>query len=232
MLLKIFENVEGGEKKEAIEHLIRNSSPSQDYFLMVILSVSMATIGVLLDSIIILIGSMLIAPVLYPVLGIGMGLSIFNFSLVARSAYTILQSLVVSLLFAVFISLFFKHPEVLSFDLVHAFTNLGTYIMYSIVALIAGLAASFSLVKPELSDSFPGIVISVSLVPPLAIAGIAGTQGDGVLAVNMLLIFGSNIASMIIASGIVFSLMNFYVGRRVAEKTIKEEQEEIKEENE
>lgn len=232
MLFGIFENVESKEKSEAIEGLIRRSSPSQDYFLMVIFSISMATLALLLDSLIVLIGSMLLAPVLYPVIGIGMGIAIFDGDLIVRSAYTLVQSFVVALLFAVLLGMIFSDQHGLNLDIVNALRNIEAYAMYLVVSVIAGLAASFSLVKPELSESFPGIAVAVSLVPPLALAGLAGTHMDVPLTIDMLTLFGSNVVGIIAGSTITFLFMNFHVKRKVAEKAIEEEEEELEEEQE
>jgi len=58
----------------------------------VILSVSMAAFGVLLDSTIILMGSMLIASVLYPTLSLALGIVLADDKLMLRAFYTILKS--------------------------------------------------------------------------------------------------------------------------------------------
>lgn len=57
-----------------------------------ILSVSMAAFGVLLDSTIILMGSMLIASVLYPTLSLALGIVLADDKLMLRAFYTILKS--------------------------------------------------------------------------------------------------------------------------------------------
>ncbi|MEX1026589.1 MAG: DUF389 domain-containing protein [Candidatus Paceibacterota bacterium] len=230
MLLGVFENVENTEKKEAIENLIRASSPRQDFFLMVILSISMATFGIILDSLIILIGSMLIAPVLYPVLGVGMGTAILDRNLLVRSAYTLAQSVVIALLYAVLLALLFTDTTTFSTELVERMATIQSFALYFFVSFVAGLAASFSLVKPQLSESLPGVAISVSLVPPLALAGIAGAAQSLTITGSMLLLFGVNILGVVTACTLVFLFMDLHVTRSVARSTLKDETKEIKEE--
>ncbi|MEE9188225.1 MAG: DUF389 domain-containing protein, partial [Anaerolineales bacterium] len=48
------------------------SHPSFDFFLLVILSGTIATMGLLTDSVAIIIGAMLVAPLMSPILGMGM----------------------------------------------------------------------------------------------------------------------------------------------------------------
>ena len=81
------------DKAKAIEDLIYNSSPRQDFFLMVVLSVLMATFGLLLNSPTIIIGSMLVAPILFPIMGLSMGIVMVDSKLISRSIRTILKSM-------------------------------------------------------------------------------------------------------------------------------------------
>jgi len=81
------------DKAKAIEGLIASSSPRQDFFLMVVLSVLMATFGLLLNSPAVIIGSMLVAPILFPIMGLSMGIVMVQKKLIKRSVRTILQSM-------------------------------------------------------------------------------------------------------------------------------------------
>ena len=231
MINGIFDNVENSQREEAIETLVANSSPRQDFFFMVILSTSMAALGILMDSVIILIGSMLIAPVLYPVLGLAMGAAVLDDDLSLRSAYTLVRSIIVALLFSAFIGQFADH-SVVTFSVVEAMLDVGSNGLYFAVAFIAGLAASLSMIKPQMSESFPGVVVSVSLVPPLALAGIAMANMDIGLSSTMLVIFVINILGIMAGSAVVFTLMRFQVKKRFAEKTVESDKKEVEKEEE
>jgi len=231
MPFSLFENVDKEEKKDAIDRLVTSSSPSQDYFFMVILSLSMASLGIILDSLILVIGSMLIAPVLYPVLGIGMGLAILDDQLPIQSAYTLGQSVVVSLIYAGLIGLLFLDGQVMSLGIVQIIADVQSFVMYFIVAMIAGFAASLSSVKPTLSESFPGVAVAVSFVPPLALAGLAASQMNVQLASAMISLFCANVIGMVIASTVLFWFMKLHVKKQYAERTVEKEQAEVEEEN-
>lgn len=100
----------------------------------------------------------------------------------------------------------------------------------SIIAILAGFAASFALVKPQLNETLPGIAISVAIIPPLAVTGI------GIANLNLLLISGSfllflvNLIGVVFASMITFSLMNFYAQRSEAKKSITKEDQKMRRE--
>jgi len=228
MHIGIFENVENKQKENTIEALIASSSPRPDFFFMVILSITMASIGILLDSLIVLLGSMLIAPVLYPVLGIAMGVAVFDEKLLLRSAYTLCQSIVVALLFSVGIGILFN-GSITELDIITIIHTTPSMIMSLLVAIIAGCAASLSMIQPHMSESFPGVAVSVSLVPPLALAGIAASDLHIALVGDMILLFLINIVGIISASAFLFLSMKFSVKKKFTEKSVEADKEEVAE---
>jgi uncharacterized hydrophobic protein (TIGR00271 family) len=151
MVLVLFNNLTNRDKTHAVERLISASTPSQDFFLMVVLAVATATFGLLLNNVAVIIGSMLIAPILYPILSLSLGISMSNFQLVKRSFYTLLKSVVFSVIISAAAALLFANqltgltPEILS--------RVETTLPYVAIAVIAGLAGSFALVKPQLNET-------------------------------------------------------------------------------
>jgi len=74
-------------------------------------------------------------------------------------------------------------------------------LLYLAVAVIAGIAVSFTLVRPELSETLAGIAVSVALIPPLAVLGI------GIAKLNLLVVSGSLVLLLINVIGIVVASM-------------------------
>ena len=62
------------DKSKAVEKLITDSTPDFDFFLLMTLSMLMATFGLLIDSAAVVIGSMLIAPLLSPIFSFSLGI--------------------------------------------------------------------------------------------------------------------------------------------------------------
>lgn len=227
-MITIFGNVEEADKTKAVEKLIENSTPRKDFFIFVVLSTAMAALGIMISSVPVIIGSMLIAPMLYPILSIAIGLSISDNKLIYRSFYTFLKSVVWAIIASVVVSMFFADRQsLLNLDIIIrtevALVDLG-------IAIIAGIAASLALVKPHLNESIPGVAISAALVPPLAAVGIAITTFKWELFRQSLLLFIISAFGIIVSSLIVFVLLNFSKKKTVVDKTIKEEDKEIKEE--
>ncbi|MFH1188830.1 MAG: TIGR00341 family protein [bacterium] len=227
MFISLFENLSEEDKSNAVERLISTSTPSSDFFLMIVLSVLMATFGLLLGSGAVIIGSMLVAPILSPILSLALGITMSDAKLISRSTSTILKSIIISIGAAILPALFFvvNHKIVLNPEII---ARTEPSLAYAVIAIIAGFAASFALVKPRLNETLPGIAISVALIPPLAVTGIGIAMLDWGIVSNAFLLFVVNAIGIIFIGTINFSLMNFYVKRKVAEKTIKKEEQEQK----
>lgn len=224
MALVLFNNLTEKDKSNAIENLIVESTPRQDFFLMVVLSVLMATFGLLINNTAVIIGSMLIAPILYPILGLSLGIVMADFKLISRSFYTLLKSMVFGIAAAALIALFFSQG--------YEAPLVEPSLIYVMIAIIAGLAASFALIKPQLSETLPGIAISVTLIPPLAATGIGIAKFDWNVISDSFVLFMVNAIGIIFASMIVFSLMHLYIKRMDARKAIKKEEKAVKREKE
>jgi uncharacterized membrane protein len=104
MIKQLF-SVTEEEKSAAIKNLFEHSVPSKDFFLMVILSVLMATLGLLINSSAVVVGSMLIAPILYSILGLAMGIIMSDSNLVYKSFLTFVKASVLGILVSAFLTI-------------------------------------------------------------------------------------------------------------------------------
>lgn len=226
----LFRNVSEAEKNEAIEGIIQHATPRHDFFLMLVLSVSMASFGILLDSVVILVGSMLIAPLLFPLFSLALGVIVADEKLMGRSVVTIAKSIGLALLAGLIIGLLFSSGDLsLVMPLVRSVEGADS-LMYAIVAAISGFAGAFAMSKPHLNESLPGAAISVSLVPPLATAGVALSLLNWDAFSSALLLFTVNVIGVVFSAMIVFALLRFSVKKTVVQEVVKEEEKIIKRE--
>lgn len=219
------------DKNKAIKRLIEESTPRDDFFLLAVLSVLMASLGLLLNSVAVIIGSMLIAPLLSPILGVSLGIVMADGRLILRSFWTLAKAVGFSVPASAVTTLLFAsqaglgpglNPEILA--------RTQPSILAIAVAVVAGLAASFAIIKPHLNASLPGVAISVALIPPLAVTGIGLARFNWTIVTDSFLLFLANAVGIVFASMVVFSLMNLYVKRPVAEKEIDKEDRRLEQE--
>ncbi len=230
MTLVLFNNLKNKDKSEAIERLIEHSSPTQDFFFMITLSILTATFGILVNDIAVIIGSMLIAPMLYPLLSLSLGIVMSDSTLISRSFYTIVKSFGLgAVTAAIATSIFSNHFTELTPQII---AQTKTTIPNVMIAITAGFAGTFALVKPKLNENLPGVAISVALITPLAVFGIGLAQLNLEVITGSLVLFLINAGGVIFASMTTFSLMNFYTKRKeahqLAENVDKQTKEELK----
>ena len=165
-----FRAIDENQKASVVRKLIEYSTPDFDYFYLVALSVLMATFGLLLNSGSIVIGSMLIAPLMYPILGVSLGLVMSNYGVLGRSVSTLIRSLGGALALSAAGAFFMGSGEM--YHTAEVMSRTEPSILHLLVAIVAGAAVAYILARPEWSDTLPGVAISVALIPPLATVGI------------------------------------------------------------
>jgi len=219
------------EKAVAVAHLVKASTGDFDFYMFAIFGISMAALGLALDSPEVVIGSMLIAPVLYPLLSVSLAMVLTDFTLLYRSFRTLIVSFGVSFLISYTLSIFLG----IYFDF-----SLSEQIMaraqpstlYFIVAFISGFAATYSLVHASLNEMLPGVAISVSLMPPLAVIGIGLGSHNTAVAGGATILFLLNVLGIVLASMLAFTFMDLHRTRKIAVSAIHQEERRLHEEGE
>jgi len=221
-----FLKVEKSDRDIFCETIIQSSAPKFDFYLLVVLSTLIVSFGLILDNIILVIGDMLVTPLLSPILAISLGIVILNFKVFLRSIKIFVYSAISS------ISIAFLVGHFSSFD-INSITILGKmevgYLPF-LVAFVAGLAASYTWVKPDLNSILPGIAITVTLIPPLTASGLALSLDRFDDFYRFLIVTGLNISGILIASVLVFTILEFHKSRKKLIAEVNHEEKEIKKE--
>jgi uncharacterized membrane protein len=76
-------------------------------------------------------------------------------------------------------------------------------------ALATGLAGAVALARRDVGAVLPGVAIAISLVPPLGVVGVCLGQGAFTLAAGALLLFVSNLVSLVLAGMFVFAVLGY-----------------------
>lgn len=230
-VLSRFETIEEEDKEKAVKFLVEHATPDFDFFFMIVLAVLMASFGLLAGSETIVIGSMLIAPLLYPILGISLGISMSDPLLVRHSLWTVIKASGFAVAASVTAALFFsvarngmvaETPEIV--------LRTTPSLLLLAVAVVSGFAVSYALVKPKLSETLPGVAVSVALIPPLAVVGIGIAWLNASIALGALMVLLLNVLGIVAASMMSFSLMNVYGEKRTAHKALAQEKRRIEDE--
>ena len=218
--------VSQADRNKFSAHIIESSAPRTDFYFLVILSTLIVALGLLADNIVLVIGGMLVTPLLSPILAIALGIVINNPKVIMRSVRIFLTAFLFAFLVA-FILGFFSSVKIGDINIIKVMQpSLFTFF----VAVVAGLAASYTWVKPELNETLTGIAITVTLIPPLTAIGLAAANGSWLILNNTFKVLLLNVFGIIVASLIVFSLMDFYKAKGKIIEEVKEEEKEIQKE--
>jgi uncharacterized hydrophobic protein (TIGR00271 family) len=184
---------------------------STSYALLLVVSVLMATVGLFQNSSPTIIGAMILAPLMAPIVAFSMGAVRFDETLLTRSGRTILLSTVTALAASALLAM------ALPFTQVTEQMQMRTHptLLDLAVAILAGVAAAYGYTHSKVGESLAGVAIAVALVPPLCVAGVGIGYGELHIFTNAFLLYLANIAGIIIASGIVFYLLG-YASRKYA----------------
>ena len=186
-------------------NLWRSAVPSLSFHFLLGISGIIATLGLLANSVAIIIGAMIIAPLIGPITGIAYSTTVANRRLLRRSILTLLTGVVLTVIIAfittIAIGLKIVTPEILA-RTNPTLLDLG-------IALAAGAAGAFANSRRRIADALPGVAIAVALVPPLSVVGIGLALGEQYLSVGALLLFLTNLTGIIFSGVIIFLCQSY-----------------------
>lgn len=189
------------EKAEAAAAIAANAIPDRDFYLLVIGAALFALFGIVLDSIPVLIGAMIVAPLASPILALGLGIVAGNGRLILRSLSVLIAASLAAAIVTAIVAYFLP-----SFNINGTFISFVTHPFYDIViALIAGAIAAYGNMRIKVSGAMTGIGIAVSLMPPLVAASLSFARFDLLLFRESLFIFLFNVGGILVGSIIVLA---------------------------
>jgi uncharacterized hydrophobic protein (TIGR00271 family) len=196
------------------ELVLRSGDPRSKksaFWTMLVLSAVIAGAGVLADSTATVIGAMIIAPLSTPIMGMALGVVTGHRN--GSGWFVLGGGLLVVSVGVVFAALLTTGVDLVENSQVAARTSPR---MLDLVAAIAtGLAGAVALARRDVAAVLPGVAIAISLVPPLVVTGICLGHGEPALALGALVLFASNLISLVLAGVVTFAALG-YAGREQA----------------
>ena len=204
------------ERDRIIDDLTLSAMPGFDFFLLVVLSCSIATMGLLTDSPAVIIGAMLVAPLMSPIIGLGLASITGKGRLAERSVEALALGAGLAVVLSILMTWVNRNlPFVLLYDLpneVLARTHPSPIDL--VIALAGGLAAAYAMTRPNISAALPGVAIATALMPPLCTVGVGIALEDWGVAGGAFLLFITNAITIAFAAAFVFFIQGFAPKRR------------------
>ena len=179
-------------------------------------SIFIASIGLNVNSIAVIIGAMLISPLMGPILGIGLAVGTNDLDMLIRSfknlAIAVFISLITSTVYFLITPLNIEQTEILA--------RTKPTILDVLVAVFGGFAGIVAGSRKEKSNVVPGVAIATALMPPLC------TAGYGLATLNMEYFLGAfylffinsvfiSISTFVVVKYLKFPLVKYIEKRRL-----------------
>ncbi|MEO1656985.1 MAG: TIGR00341 family protein [Pseudomonadota bacterium] len=187
-------------REALVSEVMGNSRLTVDFMVLTALSAIVAAIGLNEDSVAVVIGAMVIAPLLGPILGFSLAAALGSVSMMAEAAKTAFVGLIVGFGTVFFLATLL--PVNLESQELLARTNISPEIIA--LALASGAAAALS-VTGGLSSSLVGVMVAVALLPPSAAAAMYLGSSDYRHAAAAAIVVALNVLCVLISTQIIFA---------------------------
>jgi uncharacterized hydrophobic protein (TIGR00271 family) len=192
--------------------LAAGAAPTVSFYFMLGMSAVIASFGLLANSAAVVIGAMIVAPLMNPIVALSYSLVVGRWDEVFIALGVVVTGAAVTVGIAWLIT------ESIGWKLAGSeiLARMRPTLLDFGVAMAAGAAAAFAYTRPGVASSLAGVAIAVALVPPLCTVGIVLALGDvtsiegglgeedGFSARGPLLLFLSNYFGILLASGLVY----------------------------
>ncbi len=179
------------------------------FWILLVLSSIIAAAGVVGDSTATVIGAMIVAPLMTPILGTMLGVVLGDRANLLRSIGLVLAGAATAIAIGYVLGVFIENPVVAATNSQVA-SRVNPKLIDLVAALATGVVGSVALVRRDISDTLPGVAIAISLVPPLSVVGLTLESGAPDQSFGALVLFGTNVASILTSGIIVMALYRVY----------------------
>jgi uncharacterized hydrophobic protein (TIGR00271 family) len=196
--------INASDHAELLQDLRHDSRWNSDFISMLALASGIASLGLMQNSPAVVIGSMLLAPLMTPMIGAGLALAQANVVLARQCAKSIALGLLLALAVSFVLGVITPSRETLSPEVI---SRGSPNVLDLLIALFAAVAATIAMARPNIVGAVAGVAIATALVPPICAVGLSLSHGSFLNAMGALVLFGTNLIAIIVASSFTFTLL-------------------------
>ncbi len=178
-----------------------------NFAVLLSLATVIATYGVITDSTASVIGAMIVAPLMTPIMASAASISMGASKRVVSSLILVILGVISVILIAMVLTAIVPGQMVSLTQNPQITSRVNPGLLDFIIALAAGAAGAFAIGRQEIADSLAGVAIAISLVPPLCVVGITLFHGGFSEAGGAFLLFLTNFIAILIAGTVMFGFM-------------------------
>jgi uncharacterized hydrophobic protein (TIGR00271 family) len=193
------------ERSEVYSQMRHSARATVDFYMLTSLAAAIALLGLLLNSSAVIIGAMLVAPLMSPILATAQGIVQGNLYLIRRAFASTIKGSAAAVGVATGLTLLLPVTAPTSEILARVEPNL----LDLMVAMAAGGAAAYAMSRKSVAAALPGVAISVALVPPLCVVGYGLGSSQLTIAWGALVLFLTNLVGIVLVGAVIFLLLGF-----------------------
>ena len=196
------------DRTNAYVRIRRAARPNIDYYVLISLAAVIAGLGLVANSAAVVIGAMLVAPLMSPIVGTGLATVLGDTRFLRLNIGAVLRGSLLAIFVGMIVGIF-QIGDPLNSELL---ARTQPSLLDLAIAWFSGMAAAFALSRSNAAGALPGVAIAAALVPPLATVGITFTAGYFVESFGALLLFVTNFVAIGTATALVFIILGFRPG--------------------
>lgn len=175
------------------------------FWLLLVLAACIAATGVVADSTATVIGAMIVAPLMTPILGTMLAVVLGDRRNLIRSVGLVVGGAAAAVLVGYLVG-FVSFNPVLAETNAQVSARVTPRLIDLLAAFATGAVGSIALVRRDIGDTLPGVAIAISLVPPLTVVGLTLESGSVVQATGALVLFLANVTAILITGIVVMAI--------------------------
>jgi uncharacterized hydrophobic protein (TIGR00271 family) len=179
------------------------------FWILITLASIIAAAGVAADSTATVIGAMIVAPLMTPILGTMLSVVLADRTNLTRSLLHVAGGALVAVGIGWLVGVLVVDPVVAETNSQVA-QRVHPRLIDLLAALATGAVGSVALVRRDISDTLPGVAIAISLVPPLSVVGFTFEAGQPGQSLGASLLFLTNVAAILGSGTVVMALYGIH----------------------
>ncbi|MFC1615836.1 TIGR00341 family protein [Patescibacteria group bacterium] len=193
------------EKALIAENILEEVKNTPLYWVQLVISIVIVTFGLLQNSVAVIIGGMLIAPILRPIKGIAFGITTGQ----SRYFWKAILMMVMSIFIAISVACLFSLITPLKIETSEILSRTSPNLLDLFIAIASGIIAILAMYFKKLSEGAAGVAMAAALLPPLAVVGIEIALQNFDAAIGSAFLFTTNLFAILAVGVIIFIFYGF-----------------------
>lgn len=203
--LPFFKRASEDEFKDLFTVLRNDAKTSSTFMVLMVLSTLLATTGLFANSAPVIIGAMILAPLMSPIISFSMGIIRTDIPLTNQSIKTLIYGIITAVAFAAFFTTLIPLKEITP----EMSSSLHPNLLDLMIAIFSGIAGAYASSKEGIAKSLAGVAIAVALIPPLSVTGVGIGMLDPEIIYGSFLLFITNFVGITLSAAFTFTVLGY-----------------------